>query len=258
MKLSLSPFSKALIFGIVCLSACIKTREEIEITYRPVATFSNLKPNARPANAANYSAFAYKLAHNIPIKIACEGTSLTYGQNVPGVSPPINGASQTRALYQYPSTLQSALNGIQMRVNVINRGFPGDRTIEGLTRWKDSTLADVCILEYGTNDAFNFAGYADGTIDTAHFHLNLLKLVQRRLNEGSYVILVSPPQLNPVNPALNTYKTVIARVGTALNIKVFDVADFMTVPEDYFDGVHLTASGYRIWGENIANLIRAD
>jgi lysophospholipase L1-like esterase len=160
-------------------------------------------------NSYNYLAYLTKIEANQSVKIACDGTSLTYGQNVPGVLPPINGASQYRALYQYPSSLQIALRAVGINALVINRGFPGDRTTESLIRWRDSTIADVCILEYGTNDAFNFAGYSSGQLTIPAFTDSLSKIVKRRLDQGTWVIITSPPDINPPDTVLNSYKTAI-------------------------------------------------
>src|ERR1700694_1351826 len=81
----------------ILLSSCYKNDPVIGKAYRGTQ------------NSNNYLAYLTKIEANQSVKIACEGTSLTYGQNEPGVLPPINGAGQSRALYQYPSSLQIAL-----------------------------------------------------------------------------------------------------------------------------------------------------
>jgi len=207
-------------------------------------------------NSKNYLAYLTKINAWQPVKIACEGTSLTYGQNQPGVLPGINGAGQQRALYQYPSTLQITLHSEGINANVINRGFPGDRTIEGLTRWRDSTVADVCIVEYGTNDAFNFGGYPSGPLTIPAFTDSLSKIVKRRLEQGAWVIIASPTDLNPPNPMFNNYKAAILAVAQNYDLRIFDVEkSVITGNSDYFDGVHLTALAYQKWGIDIAPLL---
>jgi lysophospholipase L1-like esterase len=229
--------------SLACLTACKKTQV-------------NAIAAKGTQNSVNKLAFYTKVNAHLPIKIACEGTSLTYGQNVPGVELPINGASQTRAMYQYPSTLQLTLQATGLNVNVINRGFPGDRTTEGLSRWQDSTVADICILEYGTNDAFNFGGYATGTIPIPTFTNNLTQLVTRRLNQGAWVIITSPPDVDPVDTTLNAYKVAIKAVALKYDLPVFDVEkSVITGSSNYFDGVHLTAAAYQKWGIAIAPLV---
>lgn len=207
-------------------------------------------------NDQNKIALIAKLSSNGLVKIACEGTSLTYGQNVPGPVGPINGAGQTRALYQYPGTLAQVLKKNNYNVNVVNRGFPGDRTTEGLFRWKDSTKADIVILEYGTNDDYNFGGYSSGKLSIEEFTGNLDTLVKRRLDQGAYVIISSPPDLSPADNTLLPYKTAIANVAKLYHVPVFDIEnDVIQNSDDYFDGVHLSCFAYEKWGAVAASYI---
>ncbi len=231
------------VFSIL-LSSCYKNESVTAKAYRGTQ------------NSNNYLAYLTKIEANQSVTIACEGTSLTYGQNVPGVLPPINSASQYRALYQYPPSLQIALRAVGINALVINRGFPGDRTTEGIIRWRDSTIADVCILEYGTNDAFNFAGYSSGALTIPAFTDSLSKMVERRLDQGAWVIITSPPDINPPDTALNSYKTAILKISKNFDLPVFDVEKSVIISSnDYFDGVHLTALAYQKWGVNIAPLL---
>ncbi|MDF2434316.1 MAG: acyl-CoA thioesterase [Mucilaginibacter sp.] len=239
--------SKKIITGLFILitifSSCKKSH--------PVVATTTLTLNER-----NKAAYFTKVSAHSLVRIGCEGTSLTYGQNVPGVNPPINGATQQRALYQYPSSMQVALQTYGINANVINRGFPGDRTTEGIARWKDSTIADVVIVEYGTNDCFNFGGYSTGVLTIPAFTDSLSKIVKRRLNQGAWVIINSPPDLNPVDTAINKYKTAIVKVAATFNLQVFDVQkSVIQSSADYFDGVHLTATAYQRWGNNIAIIL---
>jgi lysophospholipase L1-like esterase len=207
-------------------------------------------------NAQNKVAYFKKVASRLNVKIACEGTSLTYGQNVPGVAPPINGAGQTRALYQYPSSLQATLISNNIKAQVINRGFPGDRTVEGLTRWQDSTSANVAIIEYATNDAFNFGGYASGPLTIPVFTDRLSKIVERRIKQGAWVILTSPPAVEGAGNEMDAYKAAIMAISQKFDIPVFDVqTNVIESSADYFDGVHLTALAYQRWGIKIAPLL---
>jgi len=210
----------------------------------------------RITNADNYALYLNKIRTHLPVKIACEGTSLTYGENVPGPLPPINGATQTRAIYQYPETLQTTLLSKGINANVINRGYPGDRTTDGLVRWQDSTIADVCIIEYGTNDVYNFADYASGNLTVNAFSDSLSKIVERRLNQKAWVIITSPPQLNPHDSSLDSYSQTIQIIAVKYGLPVFDVEkSVIEGKNDYFDRVHLTATAYKNWGITIARLL---
>jgi lysophospholipase L1-like esterase len=240
-------FSKKIITGLFILTAIFSSCKKS----RPVVVTTILTLNEK-----NKAAYFTKVSAHGSVKIGCEGTSLTYGQNVPGVNPPINGASQQRALYQYPSSLQIALIAYGINANVINRGFPGDRTTEGISRWKDSTVADVVIIEYGTNDCFNFGGYSTGILSIPAFTDSLTEIVKRRLDQGAWVIINSPPDLNPVDTTINKYRTAIGKVATTFNLTVFDVQkSVIQSSADYFDGVHLTATAYQRWGNNIATIL---
>jgi lysophospholipase L1-like esterase len=202
-----------------------------------------------PENEQNKASFVAKLKSNELVKIACEGTSLTYGQNVPGPDNPINGAGQTRALYQYPETMALVLKKNNYNTCIVNRGFPGDRTTEGLSRWQDSTKADAVILEYGTNDAYNFGGYASGKLSVEQFTDNLDSLVKRRLDQGAYVIISSPPDVVPSDNTLLPYKAAILSVARLYDLPVFDIEnDVIQNNNDYFDGVHLSDFAYEKWG----------
>jgi len=219
-------------------------------------SFTSTSVYPETINKRNHALYLAKIRAQLPVKIACEGTSLTYGQNIPGPMPPINGASQTRALYQYPETLHQALINKGINANVINRGYPGDRTTEGILRWQDSTVADVCIIEYGTNDAFNFGGYASGKLTVEAFSDSLNKIVVRRLSQNAWVIITLPPSMNPADKAIDNYWQVINVIADKYGLPVFNVEkSVISNKHDYFDTVHLTALAYQKWGLNIASML---
>jgi lysophospholipase L1-like esterase len=192
------------------------------------------------------------------IKIACEGTSLTYGEDIKD-SDTISSASGssiavTRAKYQYPSSMILALNNRKITLSV--RGFPGDRTTEAIERWKDSTSSDICIIEYGTNDAYNFAGYASGVIPVNVYKQQLKLLAQRRVDQGAWVILCIPPYLQNDNNQINPYRIAASSVAHELSLDYFDIeASIRQLRSPYSDEVHFNSGGYRKWGLDIATLI---
>ena len=77
--------------------------------------------------------------------IVTEGDSLTYGMDVSsaGVPTQINGAPQTRSITPFPETLAEQLRGC---ATVVNHGYPGDRSVDGLVRWQAPSHANVTIL----------------------------------------------------------------------------------------------------------------
>ncbi|MBE7177009.1 MAG: SGNH/GDSL hydrolase family protein [Mucilaginibacter polytrichastri] len=213
-------------------------------------------------SAQNRQSF-FQLLNSGSAKIACEGTSLTYGQNVTekDITPAPTGypAASKRSVLPYPAALKAALSAANRKANVVSRGFPGDRTTEGLKRWADSTSASLTIIEFGTNDAYNFAGYSDGTVDTAHFHANLNTMVQRRLAQKSWVILCLPPDLSVGSKDLVPYRSVIRQVAKQYEVPVFDVqAGLNGIGNIWSDMVHLNNKAYKKWGEDIAAFVLAN
>ncbi|HEY4327444.1 MAG TPA: SGNH/GDSL hydrolase family protein [Mucilaginibacter sp.] len=209
-------------------------------------------------NIANKKSIIEKSKSGLFIKIACEGTSLTYGENIKGsdtVSASIGfSGAITRAEYQYPSSMLHALNNHKVILSV--RGFPGDRTTEAIERWKDSTSADICIIEYGTNDAYNYAGYTSGIVPADTYKKQLELLAQRRVDQGAWVILCIPPYLENDDKQINPYRLAARSVAHELSLDVFDIeASIKQLRSPYSDEVHFNSNGYRKWGFDIATLI---
>ncbi|MDB4901258.1 MAG: hypothetical protein JWQ63_539 [Mucilaginibacter sp.] len=230
------------IFISICFIACKKTND-------PIISAQNI---------TNKQNVIKKYRSGLFIKIACEGTSLTYGEDIKD-SDTISSAGGfagaiTRAKYQYPSSMLQALENYKATISV--RSFPGDRTTEAIERWKDSTSADVCIIEYGTNDAYNFSGYASGIIPVNTYKRQLKFLAQRRIDQGAWVILCIPPYLKSYNKQINPYRLAASSVAHELSLNVFDIeASIKQLPVPYSDEVHFNSTGYRKWGFDIAVLI---
>jgi len=209
-------------------------------------------------NIGNKQNVINKSKSGLFIKIACEGTSLTYGEDIKGSDTvsSMEGFSPAfhRAKFQYPSSMLQALNNPRIFLSV--RGFPGDRTTEGIERWKDSSATDICIIEYGTNDAYNYAGYATGVIPAETYKQQLKLLAQRRIDEGAWVILCIPPYLRSHDKQIAPYRLAASSVAHELSLDVFDVeASIRYLPSPYSDEVHFNSNGYRQWGFDIAKLI---
>jgi len=73
--------------------------------------------------------------------IAAEGDSITYGQDTSatGGQPPINDGVLGRSISPFPETLAAQLG----RCAVVNRGYPGDRSVEGLVRWQNEAATEL-------------------------------------------------------------------------------------------------------------------
>lgn len=176
--------------------------------------------------------------------IVCEGDSLTYGQDTNGgTGVPINGAPQARSTTPYPETLAGLLDA-----KVVNHGFPGDRTSEGLSRWKGSAeRPDLTVLMYGSNDWHNFGGYEDGPLPVKMYKENLTALVKRRQMQGSQVIVLSPPPTRiPLGDGLDAYVAASREVAAQVGVPWLDTGLMLReVEAAYSDDVHLNAAGYQ-------------
>ena len=207
----------------------------------------------------NKQAVINKSLAGAAIKIACEGTSLTYGVDVFGTDTTHAPASfgsggLTRAIYQYPQTIINDFNNPKITLSM--RGYPGDRTTEGITRWQDSTSADVCILEYGTNDAYNFAYFASGTVPLSTYKTQLELLAKRRINQGAWVIICIPPDLANGDTTINAYQKMAAAVAKELDVDAFNVeASILQVNLPYSDNVHFNSKGYKKWGDDMMGIL---
>ena len=208
-------------------------------------------------NLANRGIVITKVKSGESLKIACEGTSLTYGEDIEGtdtISAALPGGP-TRAKLQYPTVMLQALNNPKITLSL--RGFPGDRTTDALTRWQDSTSADICIIEYGTNDAYNFASLPGGVVPVDLYQSQLKQLVERRINQGAWVILCLPPLLESNTNSIGAYRTAAIKIAEQLNLPVLDVEESIKdILKPYSDRVHLNATGYQKWGLDMANLLK--
>ena len=226
----------------LAFTACKKSTELTEI--------------AKNQNIANKKAVIAKLRAGSSIKIACEGTSLTYGEDIQGLDTvaPSLPAGPTRAKYQYPASMLKGLNNPNISLSL--RGYPGDRTTEAIERWKDSTTADICIIEYGTNDAYNFVGYASGIVTVKVFKTQLKTLIERRIHQGAWVIICLPPSLENKSKIINAYRSTVVLVALEYSLNVFDVNESIrSIPAPYSDNVHLNSEGYQKWGIDLSKLV---
>lgn len=188
-----------------------------------------------------------------PIVIVAEGDSLTYGQDTASsrVLPPINGAGASRSATPYPETLERLLG---RGYTVLNHGFPGDRTTEGLARWPATPQAKVVVLMYGTNDCMNYGGYSSA-LSVVDYSTNLQTLVQRRRANKARIIIVAPPPL--ADPAADRkcqpYRSAAAQIARRSGAIFYAVP---RTPNMWSDGVHLSADAYARLARGVLPLVR--
>ncbi len=186
------------------------------------------------------------------IVIVTEGDSLTYGQDTTSATkrPGINGAVQTRSVTPYPETLNRLLGP---KYQVVNHGFPGDRTVDGLRRWPENQAGNVVVLMYGTNDALNFGGNPEGTITPAEFGKNLTKIINRR--RQAKIVLIPPPPLQDegLDSKLQPYRAAVQRIAKVRGIQTVVIPRMAGM---WTDAVHLSPKA-NVWiARHVAQAIR--
>jgi lysophospholipase L1-like esterase len=190
--------------------------------------------------------------------IATEGDSLTYGMDVSpaGVQTQINGAPQTRSTSPYPETLAEQLHGC---AQVSNLGYPGDRSVDGLVRWQASKPANLAILMYGSNDALNNGHAATGPINVETFKSVLTILVQRRLQAGSKVLLLSPPPIGNAHQEklIDPYREAVKETASELGVSFLNTEPILNSISPLWteDKVHLSPAANIALATNIGRLI---
>lgn len=210
-----------------------------------------------PREAKTLATVLKKANDGTAITIACYGDSLTYGQDTSGTGgfPPINGASQGRSANPYPESLATSLTTIGFSASVINRGYPGDTSSDGLTRWASASATDVAIIMYGTNDAMNYGG--TGLVSVDDFRKNISSMIERERAKGTVVILISPPNVAEriANAKIAPYRAQMKYLADAYSLTYIDASEQVeTITKLWTDNVHLTSFAYNELGWHIASL----
>ncbi|EJL34051.1 lysophospholipase L1-like esterase [Caulobacter sp. AP07] len=188
--------------------------------------------------------------------IICEGDSLTYGF-ARGWTPTqggINGSLAPRSLTPYPEELGRLLGG---QIKVVNLGMPGDRTLEGVTRWADAPSGQLAIIMYGANDAA--VRGRNAPLGVATYGALLEALVRRRLNDGAQVIVLLPPPASArdTQPRLDPYRQMAAEVAARTGAKAMDAGEALRgldAPLQY-DGLHLSDQANQAIAKALASRI---
>ena len=194
------------------------------------------------------------------VSFACYGDSLTYGQDESsdGQATQINGSSITRSRYPYPESLDTALGYMGVSRTVTNRGYPGDTSADGLTRWASASPTDVAILMYGTNDGKTRAV----PLDT--YRRNMAKMIERELAKGAVVILMSPPQVSDeaTNENIKPYSAVLRDLAHEYDLIYIDACEQLSGLTNLHysiggtpDLVHLNSFAYSELGWHLSALL---
>ncbi|OQP84603.1 hypothetical protein BTR14_18395 [Rhizobium rhizosphaerae] len=176
--------------------------------------------------------------------ISAEGDSLTYGMDASpaGRQTQINGATFPRSQHPYPETLAELLGGC---ARVVNRGFPGDRSVDGLVRWQAVSGDHLVIMMYGSNDALNYGGAPTGIVSLDMFHAVMRLMIERRQAQGAQVLLLVPPPIGDpqADARIAPYREVVRALGREKDLLVIDPRQALTPGAPVFtpDWVHLSA-----------------
>ena len=193
------------------------------------------------------------------VSIALYGTSITYSQDTTetGTNPPINSAPQARSSTPIDVKLAEALSFSGITASVINRGYPGDRTIEGVSRWVAASATDVSFVEYGHNDAMNYGGYVTGPVSMDAYRTNLTAIIKRELDKGAAVVVVgsTPVADTKANLKIRAYAQAAKQIADGFGLPFVDWAEIIeTVNDKWTDNVHLSPTAYAEIGWQLAGL----
>ncbi|WP_333701183.1 SGNH/GDSL hydrolase family protein [Sphingobium yanoikuyae] len=208
-------------------------------------------------NAAQIGAALAALSAGTPTAISLEGTSISYSQDTvsAATTAPINGATQTRSILPLETQLAEALQAAGCNPVIVNRGFPGDTTIEGLTRWAGATAPDFAWIEYGPNDANNYANHAHGPLTVAAYAANLEALIVRRILGGAGVGVILPGHIRAQadDRKLQPYRAAAQALAAKYSCRLFDLAECLqTLLSPTTDGIHLQSFANAEWGWMLA------
>jgi lysophospholipase L1-like esterase len=147
---------------------------------------------------------------------------------------------------------------LEDRIEIENRGFPGDRTIDGLRRWRHVKEVAVVSIMYGPNDATNFGGHFGGTLSLTDYAANLRELVHRRRSAGANVVLMTPPPIgvSEWDVRVSPYRTEAKRVAAELDIPILDTSEVLSdIADKWANGLHLNERSLELLAQFLSSHI---
>ncbi len=187
----------------------------------------------------------HKLKSGKDVKIVALGDSLTYGWMV--------GKGYLDYLMEFLSTTYPG-----SRIEIVNRGIPGDTADDGryrVERQVVSSRPDLVFIQFGLNDAFS--GYTPD-----QFRKNILAIITAiGTGTSAEMLLVTSGALQDSDDRIvGKYYDILKEISEEKNIPIALVHEywqqkmsqgvkFETLIKD--DGVHPTEEGYRLMAETI-------
>jgi lysophospholipase L1-like esterase len=185
--------------------------------------------------------------------IVAEGDSLTYGADF---SHRPDCKIQERSPTPYPEELAVDLKN---QVTVENRGYNGDRSIDGLMRWQNAESGNLVLLMYGTNDCGNYGRHPEGALTVSTYHAMLKALIERRQHEGATVVVLLPPPIGNLidEKKLQAYRKAAIEVAHEMNANFFDTSlSLKNIENPWSDRLHLKPEAYQALAADIARHIK--
>lgn len=213
-----------------------------------------------------YGEYQEKMRQGKLVQICCMGDSMTYGQDTisedrvepdPILCPDGSRHTQKRASETYPQALQKYLRILNNNTIVINRGYSGDYTYRGLTRWNKKHSSDLTILMYGTNDSQ--ASFVPEEYRNINAYITYFEqLLIREILWNKACIILTPPRLKWANNRIvDIFANSLFELGQKYNIPVVD-SEMFFVNQDtesvFSDGTHYNAVGYRKFAASVASV----
>jgi len=220
-----------------------------------------------------FSVILKKMAKQEPLRIVCQGDSMTYGQdtNSPDRRPPKSDPTcEKESLYSYheqagktyPEALQEFCHWIfgRGRVEIINRGYSGDWAELSRNRWKTNPKADLHLVMLGSNDSCTLDHVPrDIQQNISKYGKDMGTLIEQILDFGSAVVLLTPPKhANEEDEVRIAFREVVWALGKKYGIPVIDTTDFLiSYPylEVQSDEVHYNSKGYTLFAAKVAGIL---
>lgn len=202
-----------------------------------------------------------KLRMGQAVKILCYGDSLTYGYDIysadkrPADSIPTSNGTKhirERASTTYPEALESAVKQVYPNVSVQNWGYSGDTVLTSYSHWNGvNPNAEITLMMLGHNDS------KSATESMHDFIAGYKKIIERALDWGSAIILLTPPkQKNGADFTVDTYSQAVMQLAKEYHAPLIDMAELTAgISADcYSDSVHFNGKGYDYIGKKLASI----
>lgn len=158
-------------------------------------------------------------------------SSLTYGHDDMGGSPPLHTSAVPRSITPYPGTLAELLG-----CNVRNLGFPGDTAAQGLRRWPPQS--GRILLMYGTNEALRSSSFTAWA-----YRWQYRAALRRWLELYPSALIIEPPPLADTEQNERLHQITVQTADLAGSRWVLTRAALNGLI--WMDGVHLIPAAYR-------------